>query len=371
MIVNANTDFGLRLLGQLTQDRPNDNIFVSPFSITQALTLAWNGAGGDTQQQIGATLGLGMASPDLVNHANAALLPWLRRLDTGTQLSIANALWINQGLRFAAPFQNLGATDYGAQAATLNFALSDSVRTINDWISTNTQGKITNLLSGRDLAQAQAVLTNAVYFHGQWQSSFSPSKTQTADFFQTDGSTESVPLMHQQGSQAYLETDQFQMVALPYGTGRISMDVILPKQGTDLNALVQSVTAATWQQWLTEMHPADLDLFLPRFHIQYKILLNAPLSRLGMAAAFGPSADFSPMGLGQSSFLSAVIHQTTLDVDEQGTTATGATAVVAGGFGGMPAKPIPFRADHPFFCAIRDSVTGTLLFAGVIVHPTQ
>lgn len=366
-IAAANTRFGFGMLEQLSHHDPGKNVFFSPFSVTSALTLALNGAGGATRQSIASTLGLPPMTNDQINHANGLLLPSLENPDPKVELSVANALWANTGTTFAASFQETCRKYYGASAQTLPFASPSAADTINGWVKEKTHGKIDNLVTPRAISASTAVLTNAVYFHGQWSRAFQKSATHDAPFTLPSGDVKTVPLMCQQASFAYLETPRFQAASLPYGEGRMSLYVFLPKPGTSLSGLVAGMNADTWDGWMGQMKPTPMVIFLPKFQVSYQATLNQPLIALGMGPAFGPEADFAPMGL-HGSFISAVIHEATLDVDEDGTVAAASTAVIMS----RAARPMPttvMRVDHPFFCAIRDNATGTLLFAGVIEDP--
>lgn len=366
-IAAANTSFGFGMLEQLSRNAPGKNVFFSPFSVTNALTLALNGAGGATHQSIASTLGLLPMTNGQINHANGLLLPSLENPDPKVELSVANALWANTGTAFAPSFQETCRKFYGASAETLSFASPSAADTINGWVKEKTNGKIDNLVTPRAISTSTAVLTNAVYFHGQWSRAFPKSATHGVPFTLPSGDVKTVPLMCQESSLAYLETPQFQAVSLPYGAGRMSLYVFLPKPGNSLGGLMAGMNANTWNGWMGQMKPTQMVIFLPKFQVSYQATLNQPLIALGMGPAFSMEADFAPMGL-HGSFISAVVHKATLDVDEEGTVAAASTAVVMS----RSARPMPktvMRVDHPFFCAIRDNATGTLLFAGVIEDP--
>ncbi len=366
-VASADTDFGFRLLARLAPDKSHPNVFFSPFSISQALTLVWNGAGGATQTGIGNTLGLTGLSPASVNAANGLLLPSLEDPDPQVKLSVANALWIRQGLTFKPSFRQTCRQFYGADTMALNFGDPGAADTINGWVKDHTQGKIDQIVSSEDLESATAVLTDAVYFHGQWTTRFDKVETQEAPFTLANGTQKAVPLMSQGGRFSYLQTPQFQAIRLPYGQGRLAMYVFLPKSGTGLDGFLPTATAAHCDRWLAQMRPTELTLFLPRFHADNRWLLRGPLSQMGVAKAFG-AANFAPMGL-PTSRISEVIHKATLDVDEEGTTATAATAVIM--TKSARAVRVEVRVDHPFLCAIRDDATGTVLFLGAIRDPQK
>ncbi len=239
---------------------------------------------------------------------------------------------------------------------------------INGWVSEKTHGKIDKLVTPADIAASPAVLTNAVYFHGKWSQAFEKSGTEDGPFTLASGKTKTLPLMSQEASFSYAETPRFQVVSLPYGQGRTSLYVLLPKPGVKAADLVSSLDLASWSSTLGKMKRAQVALTLPRFKANFQATLNAPLTALGMGRAFGGGADFSPMGL-HGGFIGAVIHKAVLDVDEEGTVAAAATGVAMAGAVAIPLKSIEMRVDHPFICLLRDTTTGTLLFAGVIQNP--
>lgn len=381
-VSRAGSDFGFRLLHLLATDgtKPLDaNVFFSPFSVSQALTLVLNGAGGQTQTDMAKALGLEALTQDSINAANVELLPALTS-DSKVQIDVANALWANTGWTFLPAFEADAKKFYHAQVTTLDLHSPRAAATINGWVSKNTRGRIPTIVTEEDLKYSTNLLTNAVYFHGQWQVPFEPANTSIEPFYLARGGTELVPLMEQGGEIAYLDAPQFQAAILPYGTGRTSMAVFLPKPGVSVETLALSMTGGTAVYWLGAMQPTEIQLYLPRFRANTREMLKEPLMTLGMGLAFDDHADFDRMCLRRTKQgevlhvkLDEVLHVATLDVDEQGTVAAAATATIAGMAGAMPTTPPPpppiMRVDRPFLVLIRDTGTGTLLFAGVIRNP--
>lgn len=364
----AGSDFSFRLLHRLAADQPTGNVFFSPFSLSEALTLTMSGTGGKTHQDMAQTLGLADLTQPQINDANALLLPSLENPDPKVKVSIANALWANQGVTFNSAFQAGAKQFYNAQATTLDLGAPSASETINNWVSRNTRGKITEIVSPETLAGATAVLTDAIYFHGKWQKPFEKADTVLKPFHLAAHRTKTVPLMTQQDYFSYLQTPQFQAVSLPYGAGQISMIVFLPAPKTSLPTFVSGLDSQHLNQWTKAMTPTQMTLFLPRFKADYTATLNAPLSALGMGSAFSPGANFEPMGF-KETLISKVIHEAVLQVDEEGTVASAATGVVTT-ITALAAPPeTTMRVDRPFFCVIRDTDTGTILFEGVIRDP--
>lgn len=367
----AGNDFGFRLLHTLAAEKPTGNLFFSPFSVSQALTLAMSGAGGQTQTEMAKTLGLASLPQARINAANAQILPALTS-QPDAQITVANALWASTGRTFSPSFQADAKRFYHAQATTLDFGVPAGAQAINAWVSANTHGKITQIVTAGDVASAPAVLTNAIYFHGKWQKPFDKDRTKDQPFHLAGGRTKPVQMMAQTETFAYLDTPQFQAASLPYGIGHVSLLVLLPKMGADIDALVQKASGSTVHQWLEAMQPTKIEIHLPRFKADDKAKLKQPLSALGMASVFANGVDFFPMGLGNTK-IGEVLHRATLEVDEQGTVAAAATAVVMRVGSAAPRNPPPpipvMRVDRPFLVLIRDTGTGSLLFAGVIRDP--
>lgn len=363
---DANTNFGFRLLRRLAEDHSVGNVFFSPLSLSSALAMTLNGAGGQTERDMAKTLGLETLTRDEINSLYGALLTALTASGPGVSVKVANALWAGRGTGFKADFQERCRLFYNASTESLDFSLPESAAIINDWTSWNTDGKINQLVTHADIAGALGVLTNAVYFHGLWQKPFEKEDTQDAPFF-APGGPKPVPMMRQTGSFSYTETASCQAISLPYGEGRMRLIIVLPKPELTVEALVNSLNAKLWAALTAAMQPARLALFLPRFKAEFTVRLRGPLSALGMESAFERTADFGGIGYG-GWFIGDVIHKAVLEVEEQGTVAAAATAVVMMRTA-MPRLTPVLRVDRPFFLSIRDTQTGTILFAGIIHDP--
>ena len=379
-MASSDNQFGFDMLAKV--DKDGGNVFFSPASLALALAMTYNGAGGETRQAMAQTLHLqGMPVPQ-VNAANASLMQSLadpepapkevadrQYFEPRPRLDIANALWADKDVTFAPDFQQRVQQSYGAEAATLDFHSPAAAPKINGWVSKHTQGMIDSILTPGDLRGNGAVLTNAVYFKARWTHLFSAAATQDGPFTQQDGATRTLPLMTQTETFPYLETKDFQAVALPYGRGRLSLYVFLPRPESNLTQFVGKLGPQTWDDWLTQFKPQSVDITLPRFTANYDAEMSGPLASLGMGAAFKPGADFEPMGLA-GFYISKVKHKAVLKVNEKGTEAAAATAVLMTRGGHFsPSNPIVMRVDRPFFCAIRDNATGLILFLGLIRDP--
>jgi serine protease inhibitor len=364
-LVAASNDLGFRLLAQLAAQAKGKNLFLSSFSTAIALTMAYNGAEGDTKQALANLLGLTGLDLQEVNEINAAIMAMVDSLDPNVQLTIANSLWARAGNNVDPDFIQRIKDYYDGEVATLNFATADAVDTINNWVSRKTLGKIAELVTLTLIRDAILILINAVYFKGIWANQFDVSKTTERLFTPLDGSQKRHPMMAQSGRYNYVENDLFQAVSLPYGDGRVSMLLFLPKPAIALDDFLHILTPENWQQWIAHFRNMKGDVTLPRFKVEYGIDLFPALVKLGGHAL--ADVDFLGMGAGPL-MISNVVHKTFIEVNEEGTEAAAATAVVVVR---SPQPSFHMVVDRPFFCTIRDNKTGMLLFTGALFDPTE
>jgi serine protease inhibitor len=360
---------GVRLYDQLRA--ADDNVVISPVSLMGAFGVVSSGARGETRTAILNSLGLPQA--DMLNADLGGLLRMLEVEDDATTLSVANAVWVQQDFTLNPAFVQTAERDYGAQARTVDFRGSpqQAADEINAWVSEETRNRIPELITTSSINDAtRLVVTNAVYFLGDWLHPFNASSTSEEAFRLADGSTTPIPLMFQRGSFRLLETDQFQAIDLPYDNARLAMTVLLPRKPNDLRALEAGLDAGLpgWLARLDAEQPRTVQLYLPKIETGLSYELVPQLMTLGMGVAFTPAADFrgiadAPLAIGQ------VVHKTFLRIDEKGTEAAAATGIAIE-VTSAPATPPPtFRADHPFLFLIRDRETGAVLFLGRISRP--
>ncbi len=372
---DANTRFGIALLKQIVKQDGEQNTFISPASIAIALAMTYNGASGETQKAMAQTLQLNGMSLKDVNTAYAALRASLMNVDPSVQLDIANSLWVRQGTDLNPSFVQRDQQYFDAQVQELDFTNPSAAATINNWVSQNTKGKIAQIVD-RIPPQTVLYLINAIYFKGAWAVPFDPARTTDLPFHPLDGSTIQVPMMSRQGTFTYLKGSDFQAVSLPYGNGRLSMLVFLPDATSSLAEFEGQLNETNWNKWMSQLHEAHGMLRLPRFQMQYGLSLNEALKALGMANAFDPqAANFSAMRAGTGPqvgnfYISDVQHKTYLEVNEQGTEAAAVTSVGVGITAVRPQdQSFSMIVDRPFFIAIRDEATHTILFMGEIAKP--
>ena len=368
-LVDANTKFGFKLFSEILKQDSNKNVFVSPTSVAIALSMTYNGASGETQQAMAKALELQGLSLQNINQGNEALKSSLENADPAVQLSIANSLWAKQGISFKPDFMQTNQQFYGAKVTELDFAKPDAANVINSWVKENTRGKIDQIVN--QLKPSDVLfLINAIYFKGNWTKQFDKSQTTERPFYLSDGTQKPHPMMSQAGKYRYYENETFQAVSLPYGKGRMSLYVFLPKKDSSLDAFQQQLSLENWQQWINQFGMRQGSIQLPRFKFDYNIQLNSALKALGMETAFDASrANFSNMS-SASLAINEVKHKTFVEVNEEGTEAAAATSVgVMLTSARMPEDPFQMIVDRPFFCAIRDNQTGTVLFMGSIKEP--
>lgn len=365
-VVAANTKFGFKLFSEVLKHDSKENIFISPSSVAIALAMTYNGASGSTQKTMAKALELQGMSLEEINSSNAALKALLENSDS-VELAIANSLWANKNTSFKPEFVQRNQDLYKAKVTNLDFKDSRSPATINTWVNENTQGKINKIV---DTIQPQQVLflINAIYFKGNWKDEFDKKQTAEYPFYQASGEEKPHLMMSRTGDYKYLENEQFQAVNLPYGKdGKVSFYIFLPKQN-NFKAFYENLNADNWEKWMPKFRQQEGFVRLPRFKMDYDITLNDALTTLGMGEAFSNKADFSLMG--KNLAISQVKHKTFVEVNEEGTEAAAATSIGIVATSAME-KPQPFRmiVDRPFFCAIRDNQTGSVLFMGSIVDP--
>ncbi len=370
-----NNAFALDLYQQLGEG----NLFFSPYSISSALAMTYAGARGKTAEEMARALhfgGLGGVGGEGIHKAFGELTDSLNALGRkgNFKLSVANALWAQEGYEFEAEFIGLTKKYYGAGLFQVDFAndAAGARERINEWVSEKTEGKIQELI-GRGLLtpDVRLVLTNAIYFLGNWEHPFKEKRTSDEPFHVDDTTTVTIPMMHQEGHFHYFERDDFQALELPYKGGDLSMVILLPRKVEGLKGLEAGLAPDSLSAWLGRLAPERVDISLPRFKLETKFRVDGALEELGMKDAFEPTrADFSGMTGKRDLFISAVVHKAYVDVNERGTEAAAATGVtMALAMAPTPAKT--FRADHPFIFLIKENTTGTILFMGRLVNPAD
>ncbi len=382
-VVQANTQFGLDLYQQL-RAQSEDNLFFSPYSISLALAMTEAGARGETREEMDRVLGFDLPQGRLHPAMNALDLAVRAAPPTemdeeerekAFQLSIANSVWGQEGYPFEQAYLDLLAEQYGAGLRLADYANDPEAarEAINRWVSEETREKIQDLIPERAITTAtRLVLANAIYFKAGWRHPFDPESSRPAEFTRADGSTSDVWMMADSGYYSYASGDGWQALALPYVGGKASMVVLLPDSGR-LVEFEEQLDADVLGSILGQMEMQDAIVYFPRFRFDSSFELAKTLEQMGMVLAFDPDqADFNGMAATDELYISRVVHKATVDVDEAGTEAAAATAVIAAA-GAAPdeQEPVVFRADRPFLFLIREDSTGTILFLGRVMQPEE
>ncbi|MBU2009233.1 MAG: serpin family protein [Chloroflexi bacterium] len=374
-LVDGNSSFAFDLYQALR--KAEGNLFCSPYSISQALAMTYGGARGQTEKQMADTLHFTLPQARLHVALNALDLELARRGQgakgkdgEGFRLRIVNAIWGQKDYRFLQQYLDLLAENYGAGLRTLDFvrAPEPSRNTINGWVSDQTEGRIKDLIpQGAINDLTRLVLTNAIYFNAAWQSPFPKEATSNGDFQTLNGSRVSVPLMRQTGPYGYAEGDGYQAVELPYDGSELSMVIFLPRQG-QFAPFEASLTSEKAKGILNSIKSRQVKLAMPKFEFDSSFSLKQVLAAMGMPIPFTTDADFSGMTGNRELFIHAILHKAFVAVDEAGTEAAAATAVIVGVVS-VPESPVEVTIDRPFIFLIRDINTGAILFLGRVVNP--
>ncbi len=376
-LVRGNTIFGFKLLNALRQSQQHNNTLLSPFSLSVALAMARNGAAGETERAIVSALQLQALDPESINANYVYLQRALQAPDSKVTLEIANALWAADDIEFDPGFLNRNNQFLDTEIATLDFTEPTNVETINDSVNANTNGAIPSVVEAID-PQTIACLISGIYFKGSWQEEFDTSLTRDEPFTLADGSITHISMMRRTDWYPYYAGDQFQAVSLPYGNGQMGMYIFLPNPDTDLYTFLDRLNVENWEGWMSRFSEREVSLVMPKFKLQYSVELKTALEQLAMGIAFDEDrADFSRMTTSSVPvFISYLTHQAVVEVNEEGTEASSGSFVFFDGpaitelLDASP-PPIPFIVDRPFFFAIRDNQTETVLFMGVVMDPRE
>jgi serine protease inhibitor len=367
-LMQGNTDFALALFQKLRV--VEGNLFFSPYSISTALAMTYAGARGSTEAQMAQVLHFGLDQEPL--HAAFAALE-ARLAEIGrqgqVQLKVANALWPHTGFTLLAPFAGLVLRYYGVEITAVDYYDPETARLkINAWAEEKTERKIRELIPPGVIDElTRLVLTNAIYFKGSWASQFDPALTRDAPFSVAADRQVQVPMMHKKAEFGYREFDGLQVLELPYAGDDLSMVVLLPGEIEGLADVEARLTQENLEQWTWRLWPCEVQVWLPRFEITFPFELSETLRSMGMVDAFDTD-DFAGMVGADALHIQAVLHKAFVAVNEEGTEAAAATAVVMGLRCAPPPTPV-FRADHPFLFLIREKSTGSILFLGRVIKP--
>jgi serine protease inhibitor len=362
-LVEGANRFAFELLRNVTTSVPADsNVFLSPLSASLALGMTLNGAVGTTYEEMRSALGLAGVSEQDINRGYRDLINLLTTLDSRAELRVANSIWAESSLPLEPAFAEVSGSFFDAEVATLDFRAPASVETINGWVKEKTVGRIPRLLE--ELSPREVLfLINAIYFKGKWRTPFDPDETREAPFRGADGRSRSARLMWRKDNLRYQETDAYQAVDLLYGNGAFAMTVLLPRSGRAPAEILGGLTPESWAALVGGFRETELTLALPRFRVEYGRRLDDDLKAMGMRIAFESAADFSRIAdVGAGLYITRVVQKTFVEVNEEGTEAAAATGVGVG----RTSVGNQMLVDRPFVFAIRERLSGAVIFLGVM-----
>ena len=365
-MVNNNNSFAFSLYNKTMG--MNSRV-VSPLSVTYLMSMLANGADGETQQQILATLGWageGVQQPSLqdINDYSRMLIEKTARLDKAVTVEIANYVAVNKEFKLNSKFQKSVERDYKAGVESLNFTSPSTLKRINDWCNDRTHGMIPSIINELD-PDAVSYLMNAIYFNGTWKDKFSKEETKQEMFRGYTRDIQYVDMMHRHGEYFYADGDGYSAVSIPYGNGAFSMTVILPTEGSFLRDVMASMDGGKFQALQRSMEKCNVDLKIPRFTTEVDLPLNDIISALGAPLIFSPQADFSQFARGDF-YVSKMFQKAKIEVSEEGTKAAAVTAAIMMMSAVRPEKKrnVVFHADSPFAYIISENSTGSIYFMG-------
>jgi len=376
-LTDGNSIFAFNLYKLLSED--DGNLFYSPYSISAALAMTYAGARGDTEKQMADTLQFYLSQNQLHPAFNSLDQELASRGEgaqgkdgEGFRLNIVNAIWGQKDYTFLTSFLDTLAENYGAGLRILDFIneTEPSRIAINDWVSDETEGRIEDLIPQGAISQmTRLVLTNAIYFNAAWQYPFEEGATYPGVFYLLNGDEVTVPMMEQQESFSYTEGDNYQAVELPYDGRELSMVILLPNSG-QFETFEEAIEYQQVKDIIENLGKREVRLTMPKFEFDSSFGLKKTLIDMGMLVAFSAGADFSGMTGEKDLFISDVIHKAFVSVDEAGTEAAAATAVIME-LTAMPETPVEVTLNRPFIFLIRDIKTGAILFVGRVINPGE
>lgn len=369
-LVEADNAFGLEVFQKIRQESDEENIMISPLSISVALAMAYNGADSDTKTEMEKTLKVNGLTTEQINASYKSLISALQSLDKDVVFEIADAIFYTQGFSIKQNFLEINKTIYDAEVQSLDFTSPSAIETINNWVADKTHDKIQSIvdqLSPND----RMVLLNAIYFNGIWSVPFDDEGTHLLSFVKSDGTGLEVPMMKKEDALDYMENTLLKAVKIPYGNGQYNMVILLPDDGKNSKDVIDNLTSSNWKNWMESFNREEnVVLTMPRFKYAFKMPLIDVLKQMGMQKAFQAGiANFSKI-TDEDLYISSILHKTFIDVNETGTEAAAVTSITFSttSAGNEPPK-IHFNVTKPFVFAITEKDTDAILFVGEVNHP--
>lgn len=368
-LVLSNNQFAFTLFNKAGIQETKENLFISPFSVSMALSMTLNGAAGSTKIGMENTLGFGGQQAATINEYNKLLSEQLQSIDEQVTFNIANSIWYRNTFSVIPAFLTTNQTYYKAEVSALDFSSPSAVTTINNWVSAKTNNAIPTIIDNISSDKVM-YLINALYFKGSWRNMFDVSKTSDQNFYKEDNTIVKCKMMKQDITFPCYGNDIFGAVEMPYGQGNFVMTILLPNTGKTTSDVLAAFNVDNWKKLNDGLNPTSLQMNMPRFKMSYETSLNGLLSSMGMADAFNSSvANFTGINAGGGLYISEVKHKTMVDVNEEGTVAAAVTSV------GISLTSIQIPAvitiNKPFIFVISEKSTGAILFTGRIMDPTK
>ncbi|HZL10895.1 MAG TPA: serpin family protein [Prolixibacteraceae bacterium] len=370
-IITTDNQFGFEIFQKVNAsvDEPQ-NIMISPLSVSLALAMVYNGTEGNTKLQMEEMLHKANLTSEDINQTYKDLVTALSSHDPKVELSISNAIFYRNSFRVKDNFITTNRNFYQAEVAGLDFSkTTETLNTVNGWVNNKTKGKIEKIIEEVKADDVMYIL-NAIYFNGEWQYRFDTKKTTDLSFTKEDQSVIQVPTMTIENSFKYYDHPDFQMLEMPYGSGKYSMLILLPASGKNTSDVISLLTAKNVNDWISKLTEQKEKVFLPKFEFKFEQSLIDQLKALGMTDAFNDSkTDLSGISDATGLVVSEVMHKSYIKVDERGTEAAAVTGITVGLTSVGP--DMSFRVDRPFVFVIREKDTNAILFVGKVMNPKE
>ncbi len=369
-LIDADNEFGLEVFQKIREASSEENIMISPLSISVAFAMAYNGADNDTKTEMEKAMKLNGLTTEQINNSYKMLISALQSLDKDVVFEIANAIFYADGFSVKPDFLNINKTVYDAEVEKLNFSSPSAVQTINNWVADKTHDKIKSIIDQLSPLD-RMVLLNAIYFNGIWTNKFDEKGTHLLNFTIASGSNQEIPMMKKEEKLDYTSNSLFSAIKMPYGKGQYNMIVMLPGEGKNSQDVINSLSATNWKNWLKGFETKNpVVVTMPRFKFAFETKLNSVLTEMGMAKAFQPKiANFSKIS-DEDLYISSAVHKSFIDVNENGTEAAAVTSITftTTSIGNEPPKTY-FTVNKPFVFAITEKDTNAILFIGEVQKP--
>jgi serine protease inhibitor len=366
-LVNDVNTFAFDIFREIVNSQADENIIISPLSLSFALSMTVNGAAGGTRDAILDALRVSGITVDELNKSYSDLTKALLTIDSRVDIKIANSVWTENNFAVKKPFSEILINYYDAEAKSFDKNDPSVPAKINTWIEAHTNGLIKNMVDRLD-DNTVMLLINAIYFKGKWRNEFEVKATSMRNFTKTNGTQLNVSTMHQNEDHKTYVGDGFVVAELPYGQGNFVMDIILP-DGNNLSTFAQTITGAGFNSWVNSLTKRKVNLYLPKFKNEYKKKLKDILGLMGMGVAFTDNADFSNIS-DIPLLINDVAHQALIETNEEGTEAAAATIVSIGVTSVGPDDPITIDVNRPFIYVIRETTSNSILFMGRVTDPS-